>query len=137
VDLSTGLVTPIVSGMQSPHGALFIPAIPQVTIRRDDDLILQSENLNIGFVVSRVGDLSDAITVNYSVQPSASEQNVDKSFPGKVTIPAGRSSAEFSVPFRSICEDGVTESLSVTLEPGKEYNIVRPGVATVSFTDQF
>jgi hypothetical protein len=26
VDLSTGLVTPIVTGMQSPHGALFIPA---------------------------------------------------------------------------------------------------------------
>ena len=33
VDLSTGLVTPIVSGMTSPHGALFIPAIPD----RDDD----------------------------------------------------------------------------------------------------
>lgn len=26
VDLSTGMVTPIVSGMKSPHGALFIPA---------------------------------------------------------------------------------------------------------------
>jgi len=26
VDLSTGLVTPIVTGMQAPHGALFIPA---------------------------------------------------------------------------------------------------------------
>jgi hypothetical protein len=25
VDLSTGLVTPIVTGMQSPHGALFVP----------------------------------------------------------------------------------------------------------------
>ena len=37
VDLSTGLVTPIVSGMQTPHGALFIPAIPDETTRRDDD----------------------------------------------------------------------------------------------------
>ena len=26
VDLSTGLVTPIVTGMQSPHGALFVPS---------------------------------------------------------------------------------------------------------------
>jgi hypothetical protein len=25
VDLSTGLVTPVVTGMQSPHGALFVP----------------------------------------------------------------------------------------------------------------
>jgi hypothetical protein len=32
VDLSTGLVTPIVTGMQSPHGALFVPANPE-----DDD----------------------------------------------------------------------------------------------------
>jgi hypothetical protein len=29
VDLSTGLVTPIVTGMQSPHGALFVPAEPE------------------------------------------------------------------------------------------------------------
>jgi hypothetical protein len=28
VDLSTGFVTPIVTGMQSPHGAFFIPTIP-------------------------------------------------------------------------------------------------------------
>jgi hypothetical protein len=32
VDLSTGLVTPIVKGMQTPHGALFIPASSE-----DDD----------------------------------------------------------------------------------------------------
>ena len=34
--LSTGLVTPIVTGMKSPHGALFIPAVPD-----DDDKIHQ------------------------------------------------------------------------------------------------
>jgi hypothetical protein len=33
VDLSTGLVTPIVTGMQTPHGALFIP----VSSEDDDD----------------------------------------------------------------------------------------------------
>jgi hypothetical protein len=32
VDLSTGLVTPIVTGMQTPHGALFVPASSE-----DDD----------------------------------------------------------------------------------------------------
>jgi hypothetical protein len=33
VDLSTGLVTPVVTGMQTPHGALFVPANPE----GDDD----------------------------------------------------------------------------------------------------
>ena len=37
VDLSTGLVTRIVSGMTSPHGALFIPAIPDDDHRDGDD----------------------------------------------------------------------------------------------------
>ena len=38
VDLSTGLVTPIVSGMQSPHGALFISAVSDdANSRLDDD----------------------------------------------------------------------------------------------------
>jgi hypothetical protein len=39
VDLSTGLVTPIVTGMKSPHGALFIAAVPDDdgNIRQDDD----------------------------------------------------------------------------------------------------
>jgi hypothetical protein len=32
VDLSTGLVTPIVTGMKTPHGALFVPAVSE-----DDD----------------------------------------------------------------------------------------------------
>ena len=137
VDLSTGLVTPIVSGMQSPHGALFFPAIPQVTIYRENDLTLESENSNVGFVVARVGDLSKAITVNYSVQALASEQNEGRSFAGKVTISAGSSSAEFSVPLRSIWEKDVTKSVSVTLDPGNEYNIVRPAVATMRLTDQF
>jgi hypothetical protein len=39
VDLSTGLVTPIVKGMQSPHGALFIAAVPD-----DDDNIPQGDD---------------------------------------------------------------------------------------------
>lgn len=39
VDLSTGLVVPIVTGMKTPHGALFIPAIPDDhdDVDRDDD----------------------------------------------------------------------------------------------------
>jgi len=140
VDLSTGLVTPIVSGMTSPHGALFIPAIPDVSIYRDDDLSLHGGNLNVAFVVTRVGDVSQSIKVNYSVKDLASERNDDKSFTGTVTIPAGKSRAEFNVPVTSIVElieDGVTQSAIVTLEPGQGYNVVRPATATVDLRKDF
>ncbi|MBV8378548.1 MAG: hypothetical protein JO279_16240 [Verrucomicrobia bacterium] len=32
VDLSTGLVTPVVTGMKSPHGALFVPAFSEASV---------------------------------------------------------------------------------------------------------
>ena len=140
VDLSTGFVTPIVTGMQSPHGAFFIPAIPDVSIYRDDDLSFQGQNLKVSFVVTRVGDVSNDIKVEYSVKDLASERNDDKSFTGAVTIPAGKSHAEFSVPITSIYElweDGVTQSATVTLEPGKGYNVVHPATATVSLKKDF
>ena len=98
-----------VSGKQSPHGAFFVPAIPDVSIYRDDDLSFQGQNLKVSFVVTRVGDVSNDIKVEYSVKDLASERNDDKSFTGAVTIPAGKSDAEFSVPITSIyelCEDG-------------------------------
>jgi hypothetical protein len=140
VDLSTGLVTPIVTGMQSPHGALFIPAIPDVSIYRDDNLSFQGPNLEVAFEVTRVGDVSKNIKVSYSVKDLASELNDDKSFTGTVTIPAGKSRAEFSVPITSISElieDFFTQSATVTLEPGEGYNVVSPATATVSLKKPF
>jgi hypothetical protein len=140
VDLSTGLVTPIVTGMKTPHGALFIPAIPDVSIYRDDDLSLQGQNLKVAFVAIRVGDVSQAVEVNYSVKDLASERNDDRSFTGTVTIQAGKSRAEFSVPittFFELSEDGVTQSATVTLETGKGYNVVNPATATVNLRKDF
>jgi hypothetical protein len=37
VDLSTGLVSPIVTGMKSPHGALFVPTVSDVDPSQSDD----------------------------------------------------------------------------------------------------
>jgi hypothetical protein len=37
VDLSTGLVSPIVTGMKSPHGALFVPTASDVDASQSDD----------------------------------------------------------------------------------------------------
>ena len=47
VDLSTGFVTPIVTGMKSPHGALFVSALSEVSVFRSDDLSLNGQNVDV------------------------------------------------------------------------------------------
>jgi hypothetical protein len=135
VDLSTGLVTPIVSGMKTPHGALFLPAVQDVHVYRDEDLSLQGANVDAEFVVTRAGDISGALVVNYSVQDLGSEREDDRKFNGTVTIPAGKSRTEFEVPIASlyeILEDRFSQSVTLTLVPGKGYNLSEPDSVSVN-----
>jgi hypothetical protein len=137
VDLSTGLVTPIVTGMQTPHGALFVSAVSDVSIFRSDDLSLQGQNvLDVAFKVERTGDVSKEIQVNYVVKDLASDDK--RTFPGSVQIEPGKSSAEFRVPIGNlleIVEDRVTQEATVILEPGTGYNVVNPATATIKLKD--
>jgi hypothetical protein len=138
VDLSTGLVTPIVTGMQTPHGALFVSAVSDVSIFRSDDVSFQGQNVDVGFKVERTGDVSKEIQVKYLVKDLASEKNDDRTFTGSVEIEPGKSSAEFRVPiatFREILEDGVTQEATVILEPGQGYDVVNPATATIKLKD--
>jgi hypothetical protein len=126
--------------MQSPHGAFFIPAIPDVRLFRDGDISLHGGSLTAKFVVTRNGDFSNDVVVNYSVKDLSSEQNDDKVFTKTVTIPASKSDAEFTVPVTSILElfeDGITQSAIVKLEPGEGYNVVQPATATVNLKKDF
>jgi hypothetical protein len=138
VDLSTGLVTPIVKGMQTPHGALFVSALSDVSIFRSDDLSLQGQNVDVTFKVERTGDVSKEIEVKYVVKDLASEKGDDRQFTGSVEIQAGKFSAEFRVPvtsIREIFEDGITQEATVILEPGQGYNVVKPATATIKLKD--
>jgi len=138
VDLSTGLVTPIVTGMQTPHGALFVSAVSDVSIFRSDDVSFQGQNVDVGFKVERTGDVSKEIQVKYLVKDLASEKNDDRTFTGSVEIEPGKSSAEFRVPiatFREILEYGVTQEATVILEPGQGYDVVNPATATIKLKD--
>jgi hypothetical protein len=134
VDLSTGLVTPVVTGMQSPHGALFVSAVSDVAIFRSDDVRFQGKNVDVAFEVKRTGDVSNEIQVQYIVKDLASERGDDRTFTGSVEIQAGKSSAEFRIPItniQEILEDGLTQEATVILEPGKGYNVGQPSTATV------
>ena len=138
VDLSTGLVTPIVTGMMTPHGALFVSAVSDVSIFRSDDLSFQGQNLDVAFKVERTGDISKEILVKYVVKDLSSEKTDDRTFTGSVQIESGKSSAEFRVPItnlREIGEDGLTQEATVILEAGKGYNVVNPATATIKLKD--
>jgi hypothetical protein len=138
VDLSTGLVTSIVTGMKTPHGALFVSALSDVSVFRSDDLSLSGQSVDVSFKVERSGDVSKEIEVGYVVKDLASEKSDDRRFTGSVRIEPGKSRAEFRVPITSlheIFEDGVTQEAIVILEAGEGYNVVRPATATIRLKD--
>ena len=138
VDLSTGLVSPIVTGMKSPHGALFVSALSDVSVFRSDDLSFQGQNVDVAFKIERTGDLSKEIEVKYVVKDLASEKNDDKTFTGSVRLGKGKSSAEFRVPitnFFEILEDGLTQEATVILQSGDGYNVVNPATASIKLKD--
>jgi hypothetical protein len=130
--------TPIVTGMKSPHGALFVSALSDVSVFRSDDLSFQGQNVDVAFKIERTGDLSKEIEVKYVVKDLASEKNDDRTFTGSVRIGPGKSSAEFRVPitkFSEILEDGLTQEATVILQPGNGYNVVDPATAAIKLKD--
>lgn len=138
VDLSTGLVSPIVTGMKSPHGALFVSALSDVSVLRSNDLSFQGQNVDVAFKIERTGDLSKEIEVKYLVKDLASEKNDDRTFTGSVRIGPGKSSVEFRVPiakFFEILEDGFTQEATVILQSGDGYNVVDPATAAIKLKD--
>jgi hypothetical protein len=101
VDLSTGLVSPIVTGMKTPHGALFASALSDVSVFRSDDLSPQGQNLDVALKVERTGDVSNEIQVKYVVKDLASDRGDNRTFNGAAQIEPGKSSPAPSFGFRS------------------------------------
>ena len=140
VDLSTGFVSPIVTGMgmMSPHGALFVSALSDVSLFRSCEVSFQGQNVDVAFKAERTGDLFNEIEVKYVVKDLSSEKNDDRTFTGSVNIEAGKSSAESRVQItdlQEIAEDGLTQEAIVILQPGKGYNVVQPATVTIKLRD--
>jgi hypothetical protein len=88
------------------------------------------------FTVSRTGDTSSALTVNYTLAGTASNGVDYVALPGSVTIPAGQSSAPITVtpidngiPFMPI------RTVILTLTPNSAYGLLLSSSATVSIAD--
>lgn len=92
-----------------------------------------SGNDNGAFTISRTGDTSQALTVNYMVGGSATPDVDYPSLPGFVTIPAGATSATVTVAPYPTLSTTATDVI-LTLSAGSGYGISGSGTATVNIT---
>jgi hypothetical protein len=93
IDLQTGKITPIITGMQGPPGALFVSTLPEVRL----DQVGSSGALTGVFRVSRTGDVSQALQVFLNINDSSSADPSSSNTQKSVTIPIGASSATVAV----------------------------------------
>jgi hypothetical protein len=93
-------------------------------------------NINGAFTVTRTGDTTAPLTVNYTVSGTATPGVRYTALPGSVTIPAGQSSAVIPV---TVIDDFIvdpTETVIVTLTPAAPtYTVMSPSNATVSIAN--
>ena len=122
IDLQTGKITPIITGLQGPHGALFVSTLPEVRL----DQVASSGSLTAVFRVSRTGDVSQALQVFLNINDNSSADPSSSNTQKSVTIPTGASSATVSVALDSksdFKEDGSKQSVVVSIQPDPNYQV--------------
>jgi hypothetical protein len=139
IDLQTGAITAIITGLQAPHGALFLSSLPEVRLDQVSSSGGKPGGLAGEFLVSRTGDVSQALQVVLNVTDSASTDPSSSSTQKTVTIPAGASSAKVRVTLDSkgdFKEDRSKQSVVVSIQPSSSYNVqpnnVQTGVQVLS-----
>ncbi|MBV8211897.1 MAG: hypothetical protein JOZ08_01580 [Verrucomicrobia bacterium] len=135
IDLQTGKITPIITGLQGPHGALFVSALPEVRL----DQVGSSGSLTGIFRVSRTGDVSQALQVFLNVNDNSKADPSSSNTQTSVTIPVGASSATVAVALDSksdFKDDGSKQSVVVSIQPDPNYQVqpvnVQTGVQVLS-----
>jgi hypothetical protein len=120
IDLQIGKITPIITGLQGPHGALFVSTLPEVRL----DQVGSSGGLTGVFRVSRTGDVSQALQVFLNINDNSSADPSSSNTQKSVTIPIGASSATVAVALDSksdFKEDGSKQSVVVSIQPDPNY----------------
>jgi hypothetical protein len=87
------------------------------------------------FTVTRTGDTSLALTVNYTVAGTATPGSDYSTLSGSVTIPIGSSSANITVVVLDDLQVESPETVIVTLTPSPTYTLKNPVAGTVTIND--
>src|SRR5438552_1364261 len=109
--------------------------LPTVTLNTDDLEILESGSSSARLVVSRSGDISRDLAVNYLVTGTATSGRDYDPLPGTVPIPAGAASATILLTPRDDLLTEGNETLVVFLADSTTYNVGWPNTATVTILD--
>jgi len=113
------------------------PAGPVVTIAATDAAAAESgTTVNPGtFTVTRTGDTTAALTVNYTIGGTATNTNDYSTLSGSVVIPAGETSAAIALtPVNDATVEG-NETVILTLQDGASYDLGATSSATVTIAD--
>ena len=108
---------------------------PTVTISASDATAAEAGAATGAFTVSRTGDTTTALTVNYTVGGTATAGSDYAALLGDVTIPIGFSTAVITV---TPVDDGLVEAnetVTVTVASNAAYTVGSPSIATVTITD--
>jgi len=117
VDLTTGQLIPVITGMQSPHGALFVPSLPEVRLDQVSSSAGAGSTESALLRVSRTGGVSQALPVFLSISDSETHESTSQA----ATIPPGASSTIVTVHFKPI---GGSRRVVVSIQPDPNYNVV-------------
>ncbi|MBD2144906.1 Calx-beta domain-containing protein [Sphaerospermopsis sp. FACHB-1194] len=113
--------------------------VPTITITASDASAAETvtgQTTNPGrFTLSRAGDLTSALTVNYTVVGTAVNGTDYTSLPGNVSFAAGASTAVVNVTPIDNTTSEATETVTLNLATGTGYSLGTTKTATVNIAD--
>jgi len=134
-----GNYTVLVDGNNNSTGIALVevyditPSAPDFVTIAATDPSADTSGANPGaFTVTRTGDASEALTVNYAVSGTAVDGIDYQGLPGTVTIPAGSTSATIAVTPNSSLSGASSSTVVLTLSPGASYSVGAADSATVT-----
>ena len=111
-------------------------SLPTMTITATTRDASEQGSVSGKFTITRAGDTTDPLTVNYSISGTAGNGADYNSIPSSVTIPAGSSSTTITItPIPDALAEG-DETVALTLSSDLSYSIGAQSAATVTIHDK-
>ena len=120
--------------LDADSGTLFTSTPTLVTLNAADPQAHEAGLGTASFRVTRGGDLSQPLTVNYSVTGNAVAGTDYDALSGTVTFPANENTAFITVTPRNDTTVEGSETVSVTLQPGAGYSLISTAASTGSIS---
>ena len=118
--------------LDADSGSLFTSTPTLVTLNAADPQAHEAGLGTASFRVTRGGDLSQPLTVNYSVSGNAIGGTDYNALSGTVTFPANENTAFITVTPRDDATIEASETVTVTLQPGAGYSLIGTAASTGS-----